>query len=59
MMKVKDGTLMRIGDAAAYIGVCTKTLRRWHESGKLKPQFIGDGGTRYYTKTQLDKIRGS
>lgn len=37
----------RIAEAASKIGVSTKTLRRWEESGKLIPR-RSSGGHRYY-----------
>jgi excisionase family DNA binding protein len=45
----------RIKEAADYLGVSTKTLRRWGKSGKLvgKRTF---GNQRYYTKEQLERF---
>ncbi len=41
-----------IGELAEMLGVCTKTLRRWHADGKLIPDFITFGGhRRYYLKS--------
>ncbi|MBD3230574.1 MAG: MerR family transcriptional regulator [Candidatus Lokiarchaeota archaeon] len=34
-----NGKYLRIGVAAAILGVCIKTLRRWDKSGILKPAF--------------------
>ena len=43
---------LRISEAAEILGVSTKTLRRWSESGKLVPQ-RSFGGQRFYTHEQL------
>jgi len=43
---------LRISEAAEILGVSTKTLRRWSESGKLVPQ-RSFGGQRFYTHKQL------
>ena len=45
--------LYSIGKFAKEIGVTTKTLRNWHESGKLIPCKISESGARYYNETQL------
>ncbi|MBD3226989.1 MAG: MerR family transcriptional regulator [Candidatus Lokiarchaeota archaeon] len=34
-----NGKYLRVEVAAAILGVCTKTLRRWDKSGILKPAF--------------------
>src|SRR3989339_2124263 len=44
---------LRIQDAANYIGVSSKTLRRWDKKGKLVP-LRSKGDQRYYSKKQLD-----
>ncbi|MHA1733836.1 MAG: MerR family DNA-binding transcriptional regulator, partial [Promethearchaeota archaeon] len=43
--------LVRIGVAAAILGVCTRTLRRWEASGKLLPACRTAGGHRRYETT--------
>ncbi|HTK03937.1 MAG TPA: helix-turn-helix domain-containing protein, partial [Alphaproteobacteria bacterium] len=47
---------IRIHEAADYLGVSTKTLRRWEKSGKL-PALRSEGNQRYYTKEQLDNFK--
>jgi len=47
---------LRINDAANYLGVSSKTLRRWGKSGKLVSK-RSEGGHRYYTREQLDNFR--
>ncbi|MHA1733876.1 MAG: MerR family DNA-binding transcriptional regulator, partial [Promethearchaeota archaeon] len=45
--------LVRIGVAAAILGVCTRTLRRWEAAGKLLPACRTAGGHRRYETTAL------
>jgi len=47
--------LYSIGKFAEKIGVSVQTLRNWDSSGKLKPAKVTDGGTRYYSDSQLRK----
>lgn len=42
-----------IGEFAKKINVTTQTLRNWDREGKFKPQFISEGGHRYYSEQQL------
>ena len=44
--------LIRIGEAADYLGVSIKTLRRWEAAGKF-PAFKTVGGTRFYSLESL------
>ena len=50
--------LYSIGKFAKEIGVTTKTLRNWHESGKLIPCKISESGHRYYSDLQLKEYLG-
>lgn len=50
-----EGGLYSIGKFAEKIGVSVQTLRNWDSSGKLKPAKVTDGGTRYYSDSQLRK----
>ena len=45
--------LVSITVAAKALGVTPLTLRRWDESGKLKPDFVTDGGWRRYDLGRL------
>lgn len=45
--------LVSISVAAKALGVTPLTLRRWDENGKLKPDFVTDGGRRRYDLTRL------
>ncbi|MHA1731272.1 MAG: MerR family DNA-binding transcriptional regulator [Promethearchaeota archaeon] len=45
--------LVRIGVAAAALGVCARTLRRWEAAGKLLPACRTVGGHRRYETTSL------
>ncbi|PWE48133.1 IS607 family transposase, partial [Thioclava sp. NG1] len=42
-----------IGEAAKALGVTPLTLRRWDESGKLKPDLVTEGGRRRYDLAKL------
>src|SRR3989344_4059189 len=48
----KLGQHIRVSEAAKYLGVSSKTLRRWNASGKLVPERSA-GGHRFYTFEQL------
>lgn len=47
---------MKIGEAAAMIGSTPATLRRWEETGDLKPAWKTKGGTRYYSIVDINAI---
>jgi predicted site-specific integrase-resolvase len=47
-----------IGELAEMLGVCTKTLRRWHAEGKLIPDFITPGSHRRYLLSSIVPILG-
>ncbi|MBD3185754.1 IS607 family transposase [Candidatus Bathyarchaeota archaeon] len=42
-----------IGAVASMIGVCTKTLRRWDKSGRLKPSHRTAGNHHRYSRLQV------
>ena len=48
-----------IGIAAAMLGVCTKTLRRWDAAGVLKPPFRTVGNHRRYERKHVLAMRDS
>lgn len=45
--------LVGIGEAAKALGVAPLTLRRWHETGRLMPDYVTDGGRRRYDLARL------
>jgi len=45
--------LVGIGEASKALGVTPLTLRRWDESGRLKPDLITEGGRRRYDLARL------
>lgn len=45
--------LVGIGTAAKALGVTPLTLRRWHETGRLVPDFVTEGGRRRYDLSRL------
>lgn len=55
MVKKTRKNLLKIGEAAYFIGVSQNTLRLWDTSGKLKAQRSA-GGHRYYSKEQLSRF---
>lgn len=48
--------IVSIREAAAYLGISVDTLRRWHNSGKFKATFVSQGGHRYYSLADLEKM---
>jgi putative resolvase len=46
--------MLRIGQLAEKLGVCTKTLRRWEKSGHLNSHFRTIGHHRRYDESVLD-----
>lgn len=44
---------MTVQEAADFLGVCAKTLRRWDESGKLKAKRNPFSNYRLYLKKEL------
>lgn len=48
--------LLTISKAAEYIGVSAQTLRRWHDNGTFRASFLGPGGRRLYTETDLERM---
>lgn len=51
--------LVRIGEAAAMLGVSIGTLRKWESTGELIPARKTKGGTRYYCAAELSGIGDS
>ncbi|MCB9760803.1 MAG: MerR family DNA-binding transcriptional regulator [Alphaproteobacteria bacterium] len=49
--------LLRISEAAALLGVSPRTLRRWDQSGKLRPVRHPVSGYRLYPRSQLTAFR--
>lgn len=45
--------LVSISEAAKALGVTPLTLRRWDDTGRLKPDFVTAGGRRRYDLTKL------
>ncbi|MEK7550901.1 MAG: MerR family DNA-binding transcriptional regulator, partial [Patescibacteria group bacterium] len=54
----KNLSNIRIQEAADFVGVSSKTLRRWEKKGKLVPE-RSVGNQRYYSKEVLDKFVNS
>ena len=45
--------LIRIGEAAALMGVGVQTMRKWEQTGELLPARKSQAGTRYYDRADL------
>lgn len=45
--------LMSIGKFSKLLGISAGTLRNMEKEGKIIPQYISEGGTRYYSEEQL------
>ena len=50
--------LLSIGKFAKLAGVTTATLRQMHKTGELVPVRISQGGTRYYSREQVNQLLG-
>lgn len=50
-----DKEQVRIGEAAAMLGVTTQTLRNWERSGRLRAERTA-GGQRYYMVADLERF---
>ena len=48
--------LLSIGKVAKYLGVCSKTLRRWDKNGSVTSDFRTKGNHRRYDKTKIYTI---
>lgn len=51
-----EENLLKIGDAAKFLGITPQTLRNWAESGKLPPDFVSPGGHRFYRHQTLEQL---
>ena len=49
--------LLSTREAAQFLGVTTRTLKRWRASGKLVPCVTGDRGDKFYSMSQLSPFR--
>lgn len=45
--------LMSIGKFSKLLGISAGTLRNMEKEGKIIPQYVSEGGTRYYSEEQL------
>lgn len=51
----RDPRWLGLGDASRLLGVSTATVRRWADSGRLKP-FTTPGGHRRFERTALERM---
>lgn len=54
-MSKLDGYL-KVGEAAAYLGVARNTLRNWAEAGKIMVHRNAVNGYRLFKKSDLDEL---
>ncbi len=57
-IRLTENSLLKVGEAAKFLGVSIDTLRRWEEKGVLTP-FRTPGSTRLYTGKQLLEVNPS
>ena len=48
---------VRIGEAAALVGVSTRTLRYYQELGMLRPSARSAGGARRYSEADIARLQ--
>ena len=48
---------LKITEAAKILGVSQSTLRRWAEDGTLTPSYISNGGTRFYSLSDIEALK--
>lgn len=48
--------MLRVGEAASFLGVSRETLRNWDKSGRLKPARHPITGYRYYQLAKLEEF---
>lgn len=54
MLKLDE--LLRISEAAEYLGVCPNTLRNWGRAGKIREHRHPANGYRLYLPSDLDRM---
>lgn len=55
-MNIEDGYLMKSGAAARYLGISAATLRKFQDTGILKPFQLYPSGHRRYSRKQLEEF---
>ena len=58
MKELNKENYISIGSAANMLGVSIQTMRLWHKSGKLVPDFVTSGGTRMYDLNTINLVKG-
>lgn len=53
----EEPDFLTVKEAADYTGVSPQTLRRWDESGKLRPIRHAANGYRYYRRADLERFK--
>jgi predicted site-specific integrase-resolvase len=52
----KKDKIYTIGEFAKKLGITVHTLRVWDKKNKLKPEYVSNGGHRYYSEEQLKEL---
>ena len=52
-----DGRLLRVTEAARYLGVSPNTLRKWSDEGRVRTARMPGSDHRRYTIAELDRVR--
>jgi hypothetical protein len=53
---VLERPLLKLDEAAAYVGVSPRQLRRWHEGGTLPIPIVKISGRNYFHPDDLDRL---
>jgi excisionase family DNA binding protein len=56
MKEKTEKPLIRIGEAAALLGIHKDTLRSWGDVGEFKPHHKTASGTRFYLRSDIDEF---
>ena len=49
-------SILRLAEAARIAGVCTRTIIRWVQTGRLKPAEITSGGEKRYRLADVERL---
>lgn len=51
-----NSSTLRLGEAARLAGVCTRTIRRWVEAGRLRPAATSSSREKRYRRADVERI---
>ena len=52
-----ESALLRIGDAAKFLDISTRTLRYYEELGLIHPTKVDSNPERYYSKSEIERLQ--